>query len=155
MAAYQQARQVGDLTGPFVIPYREVPREQTDTGPITVTEMENAIEQRKEERAEKRKKAVTFWLATISTASVLIGGCAIGVYKVVLFMEKINNTVAAQGQEIRAASQNTPKVVYVKVPDQNMAYTPGPDDGQYRYVRPVPKKIEKKITKKAVKKGSD
>lgn len=108
MRAYQTAHARGDLTGPFTIPLK--PLEQ----PLTVGDVEAAIEERKEEKAEKKRKAVTFWLASISAGVALLSGCAIGIYKLVSVMNKLETVVTTGTQEVRSEMARTKKqIVYV------------------------------------------
>lgn len=109
----------------------------------TVQEVEKALEERKEEKADKKRKAVTFWLATISTGIALFSGCALGIYKMVTFMNKVETTVAGNTKEVRSEIQkNHNKIVYVTVPVMMR-----PDSGVIRIDNPD-RKIRKVIPKK-------
>ena len=110
--AYRVAHQRGDLTGPFSIP-RVMPDQ-----PLTVADVEQAIEEHKEEKFEKRKKAITFWLATISGLIGLIGSCSVVSYKAFKMASKLEASVEASSKEIKSEFKrnNSRQVVYVQVP---------------------------------------
>lgn len=137
--AYQSARGKGELTGPFVIP-PAMPNQ-----PLTVEDVENAIEEKKEEKAEKKRKAVTFWLATISTGVALFSGCAVGIYRMVTFMNKLEETMSVNTQEVRSEIQKTKnKVIYVHVKPDGSIIVPTPQDER----PPLPPRTFKKIVGK-------
>lgn len=82
----------------------------------TLQEIEEALNQKKEEVAEKKRRAVTFWLATLSAGAALLGGTAVGVYKLVIFMSKLENAVSIQSDEMKSEIRRAKNVVYVRLP---------------------------------------
>lgn len=100
----------------------------------TMSEIEETLALKNENNAEKKRKLITFWLITLSTGITLISLCIVGVYKFVLFMDKLENVVTSQSDEVRSeirkAKQN---VVYVQVASS-------PDSGITLPKRVMPKK---------------
>jgi len=95
----------------------------------TMQEIEESLNQKKESIADKKRKAITFWLVTISTVVALLSGCVVGVYKFVLFMDNLENVVSTKSDEVKYAlkkSQNSNNVVYIRVPASPDVGLPAP-----------------------------
>lgn len=103
----------------------------------SVQEIEAILEERKEEKKEKRRKVWTFWIAIISTVATLLVGGSVGLYKIVLFASKLENTVTAGTEEVRSEikkSKNS-KIIYVSVP---VPVKSNGDDSDTAVPEPVP-----------------
>jgi hypothetical protein len=83
----------------------------------SLQEIETALEQKNSEKVDKKRRAVTFWLITLSTATALLGGCAVGIYNFVLFMNKLENVVSTQSEEVKSEFRKAKNnIVYVQMP---------------------------------------
>jgi hypothetical protein len=108
---YQAALQRGDSEGPYL------PSAQMKDNKITVADVEAAFEEKQEAKAEKKRRLFSFWLAAISTAVTLIGGCAVGFYKIAIYINRLESAISSNTQEVRSEIQKSqPKVVYIKTP---------------------------------------
>ena len=83
------------------------------------------VEEVLEQRQEKTRKTLTFWLSLIGSVAALAGGTATGVYKLVKYLDRVDQTVGRSSKESTAASQaiaeeirkvlaREPRVIYVK-----------------------------------------
>lgn len=81
---------------------------------LTMKEVEENLEQRKEVKAERKRRVVTFWLITVSTITTLLGGCALGLYKMSIFLNKLEETVSNGTQQVRSELKNSNnRIIYV------------------------------------------
>jgi len=84
---------------------------------LTPAEMEAVLADRAAERAEKRRKLITWYVGMAVAACGLLGTLGAFVYKVVVALDKVQSVVAAQPAEMRRQIQSASKqVVYVPVP---------------------------------------
>jgi len=91
-----------------------------------------------------------FYLSAAGGLIALLGGFGAGVYKIITYMNKIDERMTVQTQEIKKERQQQ-RVVYVPVPQPNTAHTTVVPDETDPDPPVPPKRV---ITKKAVKKGT-
>ncbi len=90
----------------------------TPSNPFDTADIEQALQERAEERAEKRRKLIAWYLGFAVAIIGLTGTMGAFIHKTVLTLDKIQTVVASQPQELKEQLQkNAPKVVYVKIPD--------------------------------------
>lgn len=118
---------------------------------LTPEEMEAALAARAEDRAEKRRKLITWYLGTAVVGLGLLGTIGTFVWKTVLTLDKVQQTMASQPtalrREIEQAAAKQQKVVYVRVPvpqPKDMVDGNGVRDDDPRPAHPPPKRIPTK-----------
>lgn len=86
----------------------------------SVKEMADALEEKAEEKKEKRRKVIVTWLSIITAISGLIVGGVVGAYKIAVFANKLESTVSASTEEVKSelkkSKNNNSKIVYIKIP---------------------------------------
>jgi len=119
-------------------------------------EMETALNCRAEERSERKRKLITWYLGTGVVVLGLLGTVGGVLYKMVLAVDKVQSALAAQPGELRremqqaaaTASTKQPKVIYVQAP--------GVKDRTDEDGNPLPAPAPRRITpKRAAKKSPD
>lgn len=96
---------------------------------LTPAEMEAALQSRAEERAEKRRKAITWYIGTAIGLATILGGAAVGLAKLVRTLDGVQSAITATSKESareirRELAAQPPKVVYV---DRTPTPAPDPD----------------------------
>jgi len=103
----------------------------------SVQEMATALEEKAEEKKEKRRKTLATWIAIIGGITGLFTGGAWGVYQIAVYTAKLENIISSGTQEVRSElkKNKTSKIIYVSVPvssapdgDSVDSYTPAPPD---------------------------
>jgi hypothetical protein len=84
----------------------------------TVQEMATALEEKAEEKKEKRRKMLAVWVGIITGVVGLFSGGAWGVYKVAVYATKLETLVSTGNQEVQSEirKNKNSKVVVVKFP---------------------------------------
>lgn len=92
---------------------------------MSPAEMESALAARTEERAEKRRKLITWYIGTTALLLGLLGTTGAFVYKMVLTLDRVQTAMASQPSALRREIQQAAskqKVIYLPAPN------PGRDD---------------------------
>jgi hypothetical protein len=94
----------------------------------TMREIEDTLKQKKEIAIDKKRKTVTFWLITLSTATALLGGCAVGLYKMAILLNRLEETVLNNTQQVKSElKNNNHRIIYVtSSPDAGISIVAGP-----------------------------
>jgi hypothetical protein len=89
---------------------------------MTPEEMEAALAARAEEKAEKRRKLVSWYLGTAGAVLAILGVFGAFTYKVVLTLDRMQHAVSAQPdglrRELQQIAAKQPKVIYLPAPPQ-------------------------------------
>jgi hypothetical protein len=81
---------------------------------VSVNRVKEVLEKEAEEAIEKRRKHILFWFAIIPTVTTLVCGGIFGMWKIFIFMSKIDSSMSATTKELREEINNTKeKVIYV------------------------------------------
>jgi hypothetical protein len=88
----------------------------------SIEEVEEALEIRREEKAGKRRETINSWLTVILTSSAVLTGGAVGIYKLVGIINKLETAVINNTGEMKAKLDNVQtRVVFVNKDTSNDA----------------------------------
>jgi hypothetical protein len=99
------------------------------------TPPKEVVEEVLDQRQEKTRKNLTFWLATIGTVGSLLSAGAVGIYKLVKYLDRVDRMVELNTKESEATRQEIkeqlkrelqPKVVYVRAGTSDAGVAPPP-----------------------------
>jgi hypothetical protein len=76
-----------------------------NTGPIVIPTPERRIEELLEERKERTRRSLTFWLGLIVAASTIIGGLVFGLIKAGRFLDRVDRSVEATSQRAESLQE--------------------------------------------------
>ena len=79
----------------------------------TVSEIEQALEDRKAEKKVRSRKAFYYLVVIVSALSTMLVGISVFVYRAVLFGSKLEAAVSSGMDEVRAEIKNSKNKVYV------------------------------------------
>jgi hypothetical protein len=91
----------------------------------TIEEIEEELQKKEEERAEKKRKQITFWLTSIVAAFTLITSFSIGLYRLFSYVSRLDANLTSTSSELRKEIQynKQSKIVYIHTSKKDVGVT--------------------------------